>query len=490
MDGKQQHIAAVQKKIGPVYKKMKWFNERDAVVANAERNRRLQTISDKINVSFFGNKIHSGKLSPGCMICGQGGWSCMFINGLCSRNCFYCPQDRTMTKEREPDSEGIAFSLRGYMAYIKKFAVKGVAFSGGETFLVFDRLVEYIRAIKGKSKKSFYVWLYTNGDFIDKEKLTVLNKLGVDEIRINISANKYDLQCVKLATAYFHTVTVEIPVIPEDFNSVKRLLPKMEKIGVQYLNLHQLLATKFNYENYIKRNYTFLHYPRVLVYESELMALDILKFAVDNGIRLPINYCSSLYKDHFQNRGLQLRIGRVIKESYEELTSGGYIRSLSIQSDSRSISKIVGIMKQHTISNGLWKVNDMRTELFFHSSLFRYIIFHDNFVVRYYQSHFIADYEHAAEDQTRIIEIPLIEQEKVYVKKTCIFEQTKLSVSAANFFHDFFIKGVPEEKVIKKYLQTYDLLSNDSVKKMMDEKFVLGVFKKWEKIDRGFADIY
>ena len=62
-------------------------------------------------------------------------------------------------------------------------------------------------------------------------------------MRFNISARKYDLKAVKMAAGIIDTVTVEIPAIPEDYEILKKCLPRMKAIGVAHLNLHQLFAS-------------------------------------------------------------------------------------------------------------------------------------------------------------------------------------------------------------------------------------------------------
>ena len=52
------------------------------------------------------------------------------------------------------------------------------------------------------------------------------------------------------------TVAVEIPAIPEDYETVRKLLPDMQKIGVRHLNLHQLYASEHNYRELARRGYT------------------------------------------------------------------------------------------------------------------------------------------------------------------------------------------------------------------------------------------
>jgi len=68
------------------------------------------------------------------------------------------------------------------------------------------------------------------------------------------------------------TVAVEIPAIPEDYETVRKLLPDMQKIGVRHLNLHQLYASEHNYRELARRGYTIApsveHGP--VVFASEM----------------------------------------------------------------------------------------------------------------------------------------------------------------------------------------------------------------------------
>ena len=90
-----------------------------------------------------------------------------------------------------------------------------------------------------------------------------MKEAGLNEIRFDIAARKYDLKAVAMATAIIDTVTVEIPAIPEDYEIVKRCLPRMKALGVAHLNLHQLHASRYCYKQFVARGYTFLHQPEV-----------------------------------------------------------------------------------------------------------------------------------------------------------------------------------------------------------------------------------
>ena len=177
------------------------------------------------------------------MTCGQGTWSCLFIGSLCTANCFYCPQDRKNKKDQPPTESGLMFdNPDDYVDYLEKFKFKGVGFSGGEPLLKYKKILTYIKKIRERLGKGIYIWLYTNGDLVDKNKLNALKEAGLNEIRFDIAARNYDLKAVKMASAIIDRVTVEIPAIPEDYEILKKCLPRMKAIGVAHLNLHQLFA--------------------------------------------------------------------------------------------------------------------------------------------------------------------------------------------------------------------------------------------------------
>ena len=71
-------------------------------------------------MAFKGTKPHIGSLSPGCRICGEGGWSCLFINGKCNCRCFYCPSPQDETGV--PTTHRVAFARPAdYAAYLDRF---------------------------------------------------------------------------------------------------------------------------------------------------------------------------------------------------------------------------------------------------------------------------------------------------------------------------------------------------------------------------------
>ncbi|MDP3143678.1 MAG: radical SAM protein [Candidatus Omnitrophota bacterium] len=489
---KKEGIRKVQQDIGWAYSDMKWLTDKEAGPASQKRERLIKILSNKTKYSFMQNKLHTGRLSPGCLICGQGSWSCMFINGLCTANCFYCPQDRGIKKERSPYAEGVAFdNAKDYIDYIERFNIKGVGFSGGEPMLVLPKLLEFIEKIRKRFGKVFYLWLYTNGDLVDRNKLNQLKKAGLDEIRFDISARDYDLKPVGLAVDIIKSVAVEIPAIPEDYEKVKNCLARMKRLGVKYLNIHQLLANRFNYKNYIKRDYTFLHHLGFLpIFESEITALKLIGFALEHKLNLPINYCSQAYKDRLQGRGKALRVASLITEVLEEITGIGYIRQLSLQDSPANIKKFIRILQENNCPKGGWFLNDSETEIFIHSSLLKYKTFGEgNLAVAYFKPEFKTCFcLQCAHEPYK--EITLNSHKKVYVKREVVIQNKLTSLAAMRSFQKLFIENIEEKIVLGDFFKNYKSRTKVGFATMKKELEALMAFKKCEHLESGWPEIY
>lgn len=478
----------VQRDIGWVYRDLKWLSRKEARLANKERDALLKSLSNEVNYSFERSKIHTGKLSLGCVLCGEGYMGCIYINSLCTARCFFCTQDRKIKKERPPmlyteDGEFRVYDPEDFLAYLKKFNFRGVPITGGECLLVYKKLLLYTRKIRERFGKKFYIWIYTNGDLVNENKLRKLKESGVDEIRFNIGARNYDLQPVKLATDIIDTVTVEIPAIPEDYEIVKDCLPKMQNIGVKYLNLHQLIVTEVNYKNFIKRGYTFLHNPPFSIFESEIVALKLMRYALDKKIGLPIHYCSKVYKNRFQDKAERRWKAPLVKSDFEELTDLKFIRRLLIQDSPANIKKIVKILLRNKCQYNLWSLNDTQTEIFIHSSLLKYIDFAKySLTISYFTPRFR---KVLGPDEVGKA-IMVLSRNEVFITKELVGKQKVSNPATIKIFQKLFIENMDEQGVLNELYTEYGLTLNEWRK----ETELLLTLKTWERAKVGLPEVY
>lgn len=482
-------IEFTQSSIGWAYHDMKWLSDTQARRAGRERNKLLQRLSGGINSYFGGNKIGPGPLSPGCKSCGQGTWSCLFIGSLCTADCFYCPQDRKDKKNYPPTESGLLFDHPDdYVDYLEKFKFQGVSFSGGEPLLKYNNVLAYIKKIRERLGDDLYIWLYTNGDLVDRNKLNALKKAGLNEIRFDVSARSYNLKPVELAVGLIDTVTIEIPAIPEDFEILKKCLPRMKAIGVAHLNLHQLHSSRHCYKEFAARGYTFLHQPDTAVLESEMTALKLLQYAVDRNIGLSINYCSTTYKNRYQKKGYRARLQSYIKEEYESLTESDFIRRLSIQDAPANLKKLVQTFRKNKCSRRLWFLDQNATELHFHPSLMPYVNFSaHNLLLSYFAPELT---EGGCVSGSNGTAVELNARRSLFIQRILVSEMKISNAAAAAFFRELFIERKNTREVFRKFYSDYELKTQADVAEMMDEKDRLVHLKTWEFIGDGLSEIY
>lgn len=362
------------------YDAMNWLTPATANTASRLRESLLKEIFETHAVGpgwqFSGTKLFTHEISPGCSLCGKGDWSCLFINGICNAHCFYCPS--TQKEKGQPMTSTLEFgNPRDYADYVRHFNIKGVSFSGGEPFLTFDRVLLFLKTLRSKVSHPLYIWMYTNGLLVTEDKLKALRDNGLDEIRFDISANHYHLEGLKKALGIIPRVTVEIPAIPGDIELTKQIIKKLHGLGVDHLNLHQIRCTSFNRERLAKRGYTFLHGPGVTVLETELTALELIRYSLEQKIFLPINYCSFTFRSQFQRAGAGTRNALEIKADHEDITPTGHIRTMSVNGSKESIGSLDQRLISRKIDPSLWQLSKACNQLFFTADLWPLIDFAD-----------------------------------------------------------------------------------------------------------------
>jgi pyruvate formate-lyase activating enzyme-like uncharacterized protein len=476
-----RRIDTIHSQVGWIYKDLPWLSAEDAARANEQREELLKSLSGWITYSFRGSKLHFGDLSPGCSICGQGAWGCNYINRMCNRHCFYCPRDRSLASDCDPQTDGIHFkNPSDHIIFLKTFQIKGVGFSGGEPLLVLDRLLEHIHAIRQEFGDMIYLWIYTNGDLINHDSLKKLADAGLDEIRVDLSAREYDLSPIELIKDYIPTVTVEIPAIPEDFDLVKDLLAEMSRKGVDFLNLHQLHASEHNYRELCKRNYHFIHDQNLPVIESEITALKLLAFAREHKIGLPINYCCPIYKRRFQGLGRRARLCKVILKEFEEMTNAAYIRSFKVLDSTGQIEKLIGTLEDAGCPNSQWKCNENKTEILLHSSLLARV---ESPSAKIELTYFEPGISLKEKDYTKL-------DGNLGVVKSAVYQKSGWSKTAVDSWHRLYLEGSPKKDVFSSFLRRYPKVSRDFLVQLQKETSELMEIEEFEDLGFGLAEIF
>lgn len=369
-------VRRIRKEFADFHDSMNWLGSEAAAAASETRAALIDSIGTFSGARWSASKtkLNTHALSPGCELCRQGAWSCLFVNGICNARCFYCPS--AQNDPGPPVANSVVFDKsRDYADFVNLFHVKGVSFSGGEPFLTFRRTLSFLETLKSRVHYPLYIWMYTNGLAVTKERLTALRDNGLDEIRFDLSANAYRLDGIEKAVGIIPRVTIEIPAIPEDVSVLAALMPVWEQAGIDYLNLHQIRCTPFNSQRLAKRGYTFVYGPQVTVLESELTALRLIRYALSKSIDLPINYCAYTYRRQFQGAGARRRYASSVKASYEDVTPTGHIRHLELVGTAESIASICHVLASHGVGSTQFSLSKNREQLSFCIALWPLIDF-------------------------------------------------------------------------------------------------------------------
>jgi uncharacterized protein len=365
-------IEANRCEYGEHYAPLKFLSDPEVGAAQARRAELLAALAERTESGYLQTKLDCRRLSPGCRLCGEGSWSCLFINSRCNGRCFYCPAPQTSTEQ--PTTNTLRFPQSAdYVDYVEKFGFRGVSISGGEPLLTPEKTLKFIAAVKKRRGDAVHLWLYTNGTLVTRDILLRLRDAGLDEIRFDIGATRYHLKKTALAVGLIEHVTVEIPAVPEDLPLLKIKAVEMAERGIGYLNLHQLRLTPHNYAALVGRGYTFLHGEKVTVLESELAALELLRHTLDHNIALPVNYCSFVYKNRFQRLAARRRYAPHVRKPHEDLTENGYLRMLNLTGDAGALRRQADIFAATDLPRELWSLSAAADRLAFSAALWPHV---------------------------------------------------------------------------------------------------------------------
>lgn len=376
-NGQSSYVKRIEKDYADVYKTMNWLSSPGAVeTATKAREELISAIFGRPDSpaawEFAGTKPYTHGISPGCALCGQGKWSCLFINNICNAGCFYCPSEQN--DRGLPMTSTVTFEKAlDYALYVNRFGIEGVGFSGGEPLMTLDRVLDYLDAIGNHACRPIHTWMYTNGILATEDKFKALRDSGLKEIRFDLSADNYNLSGLEKAVGIIPVVTVEIPAVPEDLEITKPLTAVLSSMGVKYLNLHQIRCTQFNRPKLVRRGYTFIHGPGVAVLETELAALELIRHTLDRNIPLPVNYCSFTFRNQFQKAAARRRNARLVKKDWEEITPTGFIRAMSITGPPERLGLVLDRFRSQ--EDGKWEVSAKQDRISFHSRLWPLVDF-------------------------------------------------------------------------------------------------------------------
>lgn len=271
-----------------------------------------------------------GELPKGCRICMNGGKLVLFVTGLCSKKCFYCP----VSVEKKGDvcyaNERKVKSVNDIIEEAKLMNAEGTGITGGEPLLVYDRVKTYVNLLKNTFGSSHHIHLYTTEL---SSRVVELVDEGLDEVRyhpVNLNISGVDKSIVKRIREKAD-IGVEIPSIPGRFNDMVKLVLTAENLSFQFININELEFSETNYKQLKLMGLKIRKGHIAAVNGSISEALKLLKWASRKVKDISIHLCPSSFKDKYQYRLRLLRTAKNIAKPYEKINSDGTITKLVIE---------------------------------------------------------------------------------------------------------------------------------------------------------------
>ena len=269
-----------------------------------------------------GHCAHIGKLSPGCLKCFVAdsfyvNFAVALATGLpteCQADCPYCADDKTT---RAPKGcvrnssttwempEATAGWLRQHvLANCPGSIIPTLSFSGGgDPLMHFDIVRRYMNVLSELEPQLTplpWYFLYTNGLDLSEDRAKECRAIGIDEVRFHLGASNFSERVyrnIEFAAKVLNTVTVETPAWPPHRDKLFEMLPRLEDMGVQHLNLGQVEINIYNKES-ILNAYPEGEFYQVLSYQMDDGGLvyELMRDVVDKGYSYSVLDCNGLVK--------------------------------------------------------------------------------------------------------------------------------------------------------------------------------------------------
>ncbi|TBR26163.1 radical SAM protein [bacterium] len=269
-----------------------------------------ELVAGGIRGSVERRTLYTRRLPPGCRGCLSGKGTNAFVTGLCTRDCFFCFNQKPRVDQLVV--HGIPLAEPEEAPYIvRRYGLRSVGVSGGEPTLRPERLLRLVRAVKALPF-SVRVDLYTNGDGLTDALLAELKAAGLDALRFNVVAREFDLSPVERALKLFAEAAVEIPVDPAQTVQLHDMVRRLDALGVPFLNIHELFVCRENASRMAARGHASggPEAPGLLwepVAGGEAAALELLLFGLREAKNLSVYYCSTRTQEDISARGLRRR---------------------------------------------------------------------------------------------------------------------------------------------------------------------------------------
>ena len=242
----------------------------------------------------------------------------LFVTGLCHRRCWYCPlsverSGRDLSWANDRPVEG----PEDILAEARLMDALGTSITGGEPFLVPDRVARFCTLLKETFGEEHHIHLYT-GMAPTADLLGPLAGL-VDEIRLHPPQEDWKeildspyARSVETARELGFAVGIEVPAL-KGLPDLAAILPLLD-----FLNVNELEWGGINAEGMRQRRLAPVDGVHNAVQGCRRWAGDLTH-------RPKVRWCSSRFKDAVQFRERLKRIAGRTARPFDEVTGDGTV---------------------------------------------------------------------------------------------------------------------------------------------------------------------
>ncbi len=256
-----------------------------------------------------GASISTGWLSKACVECtGVNGSETFSTTFKCHRDCYFCFNYNLADYDKyvecgcpwEQELQA-AFKVTG-----GKMAVIGL--TGGEPLLNIDDSIRFLERA-GELFPAAHKRMYTSGDLLTPQGAQRLADAGLTEIRFSVKQDDIPdmrervLQNMEMAAHYIEDVVVEMPIVPGTGDCMRDWMRRFEQNGIKGMNLLEFCFPFHSWEEFDKRGFKLKNPPFEEMFDygysgglavagSEELALELMVWALDEGLGFGMHYCS------------------------------------------------------------------------------------------------------------------------------------------------------------------------------------------------------
>ena len=269
--------------------------------------------------------LRIGGLPKGCQYCVKGKKLVLFVTGICSNSCFYCPiSEKKKNKDVVYANEWPTHKIENIIQEAKLCSSEGAGITGGDPLTRLERTCFYIRELKKHFGSGFHVHLYTPLKLVTKDNLKQLKNAGLDELRFHPDLDSQELWSNMNYLIEGLDYGVEIPVFPDKKMQTQKLIDFLAGLSlIKFLNLNELESSDTNelgthgYE--VKDDYS------TGIEGSEDMGIELMEYCLEN-TNLRVHYCTTTLKDSVQMAKRIKRRAKNVKLSFEKLNEQGLLK--------------------------------------------------------------------------------------------------------------------------------------------------------------------